>query len=93
MPCSAGDAKVPIKGFVRTQFAVRVCFGLTTNKAQESSFYGLLGLDFRDACFYHGKLYVVLSRTNHPENFAVLVKSDDSRARYLVFPEALRGFK
>ena len=90
MPCSPGDENFPIKGFVRTQFPVRVCFGLTTNKAQGSSFSGALGLDFRDDCFSHGQLYVALSRTTNPANVSVLLKSDDRRAKNVVYPEALR---
>jgi len=90
MPCSPGDENFPIQGFVRAQFPVRVCFGLTTNKAQGSSFSAALGLDFRDDCFSHGQLYVGLSRTTHPANVSVLLNNDDRRAKNVVYPEALR---
>ena len=90
MPCSPGDEHFLNSGFVCTQFPVRVCFGLTTNKARESSFSGALGLDFRDDCFSHGQLYVALSRTTHPGNVSVLLTKDDRHAKNVMYPEALR---
>ncbi|CDF36188.1 ATP dependant DNA helicase PIF1 [Chondrus crispus] len=48
MPCGAGDDNFPIPGFTRTQFPIRTCFALTTNKAQGQSFGGRIGLDLRD---------------------------------------------
>ncbi len=38
IPCSAGDENIPVRGFKRVQFPVRVCFGMTINKAQGNSF-------------------------------------------------------
>ncbi|CDF39898.1 ATP dependant DNA helicase PIF1 [Chondrus crispus] len=48
MPCGPGDDNFPIPGFTRTQFPIRTCFALTTNKAQGQSFGGRIGLDLRD---------------------------------------------
>ncbi|CDF40386.1 ATP dependant DNA helicase [Chondrus crispus] len=45
MPCGPGDDNFPIPGFTRTQFPIRTCFALTTNKAQGQSFGGRIGLD------------------------------------------------
>ena len=90
MPCGPGDDSFPIQGFTRTQFPVRVCFGVTTNKAQGQSFGGSLGLDLRDEVFSHGQLYVALSRTTHPANLTVLLRARDSRTKNVVYLEALQ---
>ena len=45
MPCGPDDDNFPIPGFTRTQFPIRTCFALTTNKAQGQSFGGRIGLD------------------------------------------------
>ncbi|CDF36818.1 partial DNA helicase [Chondrus crispus] len=60
MPCGPGDDNFPIPGFTRTQFPIRTCFAITTNKAQGQSFGGCIGLDLRDHCFSYGQLYVAL---------------------------------
>ena len=90
MPCGPGDDQFPIDGFKRVQFPVRVCFGLTTNKSQGSSFGGRLGLDLRDECFSHGQLYVALSRTTHPGKVHVVTRDTDGKTANVVYPEALR---
>ncbi len=53
-PCGPGDDKLPVPRFKRTQFPVRVCFGMTINKAQGQSFGGKLGLDRSEDCFADG---------------------------------------
>lgn len=90
MPCSPGDDTFPVPGFTRTQFPVRVCFALTTNKAQGQSFGGKLGLDLQNMCLSHGQLYVALSRTTHPKNLSVFTTQPENRTRNVVYPEALR---
>ncbi|CDF37017.1 ATP dependant DNA helicase [Chondrus crispus] len=77
MPCRPGDDNFPIPGLTRTQFPIRTCFALTTNKAQGQSFGGRIGLDLRDHCFSHGQLYVALSRTTHPGNVTVLTRESN----------------
>ncbi|CDF39624.1 Helicase-like protein [Chondrus crispus] len=80
----------PIPGFTRTQFPIRTCFALTTNKAQGQSFGGRIGLDLRDHCFSHGQLYVALSRTTHPGNVTVLTRESNETTRNVVYPEVLQ---
>ena len=89
MPCGPGDDTFPIPGFTRTQFPVRVCFGITVNKAQGQSFSGNLGLDIKDECFSHGQLYVALSRTTHPSQLTVCMSEGVDRTKNVVYPEAL----
>ncbi|CDF35670.1 partial DNA helicase [Chondrus crispus] len=90
MPCGPGDDNFPIPGFTRTQFPIRTCFALTTNKAQGQSFGGRIGLDLRDYCFSHGQLYVALSRTTHPGNVTVLTRESNETTRNIVYPEVLQ---
>ncbi|CDF77532.1 partial DNA helicase [Chondrus crispus] len=90
MPCGPGDDKFPIPGFTRTQFPIRTCFALTTNKAQGQSFGGRIGLDLRDHYFSHGQLYVALSRTTHPSNVTTLTRESDETTRNVVYSEFLQ---
>ncbi|CDF37706.1 ATP dependant DNA helicase PIF1 [Chondrus crispus] len=90
MPCGPGDDNFPIPGFTRTQFPIRTCFALTTNKAQGQSFGGRIGLDLRDHCFSHGQLYVALSRTTHSSNVTILTRESDATTRNVVYPEVLQ---
>ncbi|CDF33021.1 unnamed protein product [Chondrus crispus] len=90
MPCGPGDDNFPIPGFTRTQFPIRTCFALTTNKAQGQSFGGRIGLDLRDHCFSHGQLYVALSKTTHPGNVTVLTRESNETTRNVVYPEVLQ---
>ncbi|CDF35745.1 ATP dependant DNA Helicase Pif1 [Chondrus crispus] len=90
MPCGPGDDNFPIPGFTRTQFPIRTCFALTTNKAQGQSFGGRIGLDLRDHCFSHGQLYVALSRTTHSSNVTILTRESGATTRNVVYPEVLQ---
>ncbi len=89
VPCGPGDDNFPVPGFKKTQFPVRVCFGMTINKAQGQSFGGRLGLDLSDDCFAHGQLYVGESRVTDPRNLTVCTTRTDSRTRNVVYREAL----
>ena len=66
MPCGPGDSNIPIEGFLRTQFPIRVCFGITVNKVQGQSFSSSLV-----QCFSHEHLYVALSRTTPPSKLII----------------------
>ncbi|CDF40383.1 ATP dependant DNA helcase [Chondrus crispus] len=90
MPCGPGHDNFPIPGFTRTQFPIRTCFALTTNKAQGQSFGGRIGLDLRDHCFSHGQLYVALSRTTYPGNVTVLTRESNETTPNIVYPEVLQ---
>lgn len=89
IPCEADD-NFAVPGFVRIQFPVRVCFAITTNKAQGQSFGGRIGIDQTDPCFSHGQMYVALSRTTHPKNVTVLTRTEDERVKNVfVYQEVL----
>ncbi len=62
------DDTFPVAKFKRTQFPVRVCFGMTINKAQGQSFGSKLGLDQSEDCFANGQLYVGESRVTDTRN-------------------------
>ena len=89
MPCGPGDNKCTIPGFNRTQFPIRACFAFTTNKVQDQSFGGRIGLDLQDYCFSHGHLYVALSRTTHPSNVTILTRESNGTTRNVAYPELL----
>ena len=90
MPCRPGDDNFPIPGFTRTQFPIRTCFALTTNRAQGQSFDGRIGLDLQDHCFSHGQLYVALSRTTYPSNVTIITPECNGTSRNVVYPEVLQ---
>ena len=90
MTCGPGDDNFPIPAFTRTQFPICTCFALTTNKAQGQSFGGCIGLDLRDHCFWHGQLYVALSRIAHPRNFTILTPDSNGTTQNVVYPEVLQ---
>jgi len=90
MPCGPGSEDFPIPGFTRTQFPVRVCFAMTTNKAQGQSFKQELGISFTSECFSHGQAYVALSRTTHPQKVNVVLEREDRLTKNIVYREVFR---
>ncbi len=89
VPRGLGNDIVPVPGFKRRQFSVRVCFGMTTNKAQSQSFGGKRGLDLSDNCFAHGQLYVGESRETDPKHLTVCTTRTYNRTRNVVYREVL----
>ncbi len=81
VPCGSGDENFPVPGFKRTQFPVRVCFGVTISKAQGQPFGGKLGLDLTDECFIHSQLYIGQSRVT------VCVRRQEKKTRNVVYLE------
>ena len=71
------EVKIGSKGitFHRRQFPLRVCYAVTVNKSQGQTLYKV-GFDLRDDLFYHGQLYVVLSRTTCSANIMCLVRPE-----------------
>lgn len=62
---------LPLPKFSGTHFTARVCFGVTTNKAQGLSFGGAPEYDLRQKFFEHGLLYVTLLTVTHQSKIAV----------------------
>ena len=72
--------------FKRIQFPVRLCFGMSINKAQGQSLK-FAGLNLSSPCFLHGQLYVGCSRVGSPDNLFIL--APNGRTTNVVYPEAL----
>lgn len=62
--------------FIRKQFPVNVCYGMTINKSQGQSLTRI-GIYLPEPVFTHGQLYVALSRATSPEAVKILMHSDD----------------
>lgn len=88
IPCTPGSADFPVPGVSRLQFPIRICFGVSKNKAQGQSFGGN-GLDLTDDCFAHGQLFVVLSRATDPKNVTALNFKADT-VKNVVYHEVFR---
>lgn len=56
MPCDTGNSNLPIHGFTKIQFSVRVCYAINVGKVQEQSFNGAVGLVLSEMVFSHGQL-------------------------------------
>ncbi len=89
VPCGPGDDNFPVTGFKRTQFPVRVCFGMTIKKPKGQSFGGKLGLDLSEGCFLHRYLYVGESRVTDSRNLAMCKTQGDYKTRNVVCRAAL----
>ncbi len=87
MNCTVGKDDFPIPGFRRCQFSIRKCFAMTIKKAQKQSISGTLGINLREKCFSHGKLYVALSRTTNIRNVFICTTNGSSRTKNVVFLE------
>ncbi|GBN60770.1 hypothetical protein AVEN_60069-1 [Araneus ventricosus] len=72
--------------FKRVKLLVRLCFGLTINKAQGETFH-TAGIDVSGECFHHGQLYVAVSRVTSMQNVFVLALG--GKADNVVYEEIL----
>ena len=84
------DQKLPFE-WQRIQFPVRVCFGITSNKAQGKT-YQLIGINLSTDFFSHGQLYVAISRVGCGKNAKVFKPLGSNTRGYMknvVYPEIL----
>ncbi len=65
--CTVSKDDFPIPDLRICQFPIRICFAMTVKKAQGQSIRLNLGIDLQGQCFFHGQLYVALSRTTNLE--------------------------
>lgn len=79
--------------FIRTQFPIRLCFGMTINNAQGQTLY-YMGIYLREPVFSHGQLYVALSRARTSDTVKLLLVpgtfhdiKTDNKTRIVVFSE------
>ena len=63
------DKNLPFE-FERCQFPVRVCGGMTANKAQGQGF-SRVGIYLKNDFFSHGQCYVALSRATSPKGLSI----------------------
>ena len=62
--------------FTRTQFPVRLAFGITSNKSQGQT-YQQIGICLHNRPFFcHGQLYVALSRVGSKQNISISLGED-----------------
>ena len=72
--------------FKRVQFPVKLCFGMTINKAQGQTMK-VIGLNLEDPCFSHGQLYVGCSRVGDSNNLYIL--THQQKTYNIVYKEIL----
>ena len=58
--------------WMRQQFPLQLCFGMTINKAQGQTLRGRVGVVLTSPVWTHGMLYVALGRVTDPANLRVL---------------------
>ncbi|CAI6372085.1 unnamed protein product [Macrosiphum euphorbiae] len=73
---SSGEDDLPVP-MRRTQFPVRLSFGMTINKSQGQTF-DRVGLLLTSPPFTHGQLYVAFSRVRNAQSVRVGMHADDS---------------
>lgn len=82
IPCQPGSDDFPVPGVSKIQVPIRICFGLTANKAQVQSFERKSGIDLTDDCFAHEHMFVGHSRaTNHRHAIAFNPKTNKEKPR------------
>ncbi|XP_074315741.1 uncharacterized protein LOC141651951 [Silene latifolia] len=63
--------------FRRKQFAIKLCFAMTINKAQGQTLHKV-GIFLPNSVFSHGQLYVALSRAKKREDVTVAISPQNS---------------
>ena len=84
------DAKCPVE-YQRTQFPIRLDFGITANRSQGKT-YKLVGVNLTTELFSHGQLYVSMSRVGTGKNLRIYKPKNSSTFGYMrnvVYPEVL----
>ena len=87
------DEKLPLP-FKRTQFPVRLCFAMAINTAQGQTL-DFVGIHLREPVFFHGQLYVALSRDTSSDNVKLSIRppiideNDDHSTYNVVYNEII----
>ncbi|WVZ61529.1 hypothetical protein U9M48_011390, partial [Paspalum notatum var. saurae] len=74
--CPSDDEMFPFR-FKRKQFPIRLSFAMTINKAQGQTIPHA-GVYLSEPVFFHGQLYVALSRATARSNIKLLAAPDDT---------------
>ncbi len=69
----SSDSTFPFQ-MIRRQYPIRVCFGMTSNKAQGQELEKI-GIYLKKDFFSHGQLYVALSRAKDKKNVKILSRN------------------
>lgn len=88
--CTSTDGTFPFE-LSRYQFPVKLCFSMTCNKSQGSTFE-MVGVHLAHEAFSHGMLYTSLSRVRCWDGLRVLPtesKKDEGKVKNIVWKDAL----
>lgn len=89
IPCGLGDGNCPVPLFTITKSRIIVCFGVTNNKAQETSLTGRLGLNICDEYLNHGQVYVAQPSTINTSNVMICNYRDEGMSKKYVYTPVL----
>jgi hypothetical protein len=75
----------------RHQFPIKLCFGMTINKAQGQTLE-FAGIDLRTQCFAHGQVYTAFSRTRSFDRMLIKISAnnEDNKIKNIVYKELLK---
>jgi len=71
------DVRIPFK-FQRRQFPITVSFAMTINKSQRQSLKNI-GIYLPSPVFFHGQLYVAISRVTLRKRLKILITHEDGQ--------------
>ncbi|GBN99379.1 hypothetical protein AVEN_169153-1 [Araneus ventricosus] len=74
--------------FQRLQFPLRLAFAITINKAQGQSLR-VRGLDLTDECFFHGQLYVGMSKAKDT-SILFIIADGQEETKNIVYSQVLK---
>lgn len=81
IPLKPSDPKLYPVEFTRHQFPIRLCFGMTINKAQGQTL-DTVGIILTQPVFSHGQLYVALSRATTATKIKILLDTSINEFSY-----------
>lgn len=88
--CESTEGTFPFK-LIRQQFPLKLCFSMTVNKSQGSTF-DMVGINLQQEVFSHGMLYVAMCRVRSWDSLKVLLSEDKQVlgvAKNVVWKDAL----
>ena len=87
------DSQMPFK-FQRRQFPLQICFAMVINKSQGQSL-SHIGIYLPRPAFYHGQLFVALSKVKSRARLKVLILNDKgeptNKTTNVIFKEVFKN--